>query len=391
MNQNNECMAMLLAGGEGKRLAPLTNRLAKPAVHFGGRYRIIDFPLSNCVNSGIGNVGILAQYMKQSISSHVGDGSAWDNTDITILNSEDKTTGYKGTADAIFQHIDFIDSHHPEHLLVISGDHIYQMDYKEMLGFHKARGASATIAVKEVPWAEASRFGLMNTDDRLNITSFDEKPAKPQSNLASMGVYIFRWADLREALILDAMRADSSHDFGKDIIPSLLASEEKIIAFPFKGYWKDVGTPGSLWEAHMDLLQGTIDLNRPEWPMYTPSLPVSPAIYVEDKGEVSNSIVQRGCRIQGDVEGSILFHSVQIGEGSTVTDSIIMPGARIGRNVSIHRAIIGEGAFVADGSSIEGSDDNLTVIGAGEFRYIRSPLRRTRPAAAMLGDVRTGS
>ncbi|QJC54230.1 glucose-1-phosphate adenylyltransferase [Paenibacillus albicereus] len=388
--QSNTCLAMLLAGGEGKRLAPLTNRLAKPAVHFGGRYRIIDFPLSNCVNSGINRIGVLCQYMKQSITQHIADGQAWDNARIDLLCSSDEKKGYVGTADAIYQHLDFIEQENPEHVLIVSGDHIYQMDYTEMLTFHKQRGAAATIAVKEVPWSEASRFGIMNTNERQQVTEFAEKPAEPKSNLASMGVYIFRWADLKEALLKDADSTRSSHDFGKDIIPQLLSEGSNVVAFPFQGYWKDVGTPDSLWEAHMDLLNGVIDLNRPEWPMYTPSLDLSPAVYVEGRGEVSNSIVQRGCRIQGSVEGSILFHSVQIGEGSTITDSIIMPGARIGRGVHVHRAIVGEGAYVADGSTIEGTGESLTVLGAGEFRYSRSPLRRLRPAMA-LDEVRTGS
>ncbi|OXM13858.1 glucose-1-phosphate adenylyltransferase [Paenibacillus herberti] len=387
---SNNCLAMLLAGGEGKRLAPLTNRLAKPAVHFGGRYRIIDFPLSNCVNSGISKIGVLSQYMKHSITQHIGDGKAWDNAEIALLSSEDEKNGYVGTADAIYQHIDFIDEHNPEHVLIVSGDHIYQMDYTEMLTFHKQRGSVATIAVKEVPWAEASRFGIMNTDERYQVTEFVEKPAEPKSNLASMGVYIFRWADLKAALLQDAQLAHSSHDFGKDIIPQLLGLGQNVVAFPFQGYWKDVGNPDSLWEANMDLLNGVIDLNRPEWPLFTPSLPMSPAIYVEECGEVNNSIVQRGCRIQGTVESSILFHSVQVGENSTITDSIIMPGARIGRNVHIHRAIVGEGAYVADGSTIEGNGETLTVLGAGEFRYSRSPMRRVRPAVS-LEEVRTGS
>ncbi|MCM3749103.1 glucose-1-phosphate adenylyltransferase [Paenibacillus pasadenensis] len=390
MIHSNSCMAMLLAGGEGKRLAPLTNRLAKPAVHFGGRYRIIDFPLSNCVNSGITKIGVLSQYMKNSITQHIGDGRAWDNAEIALLSSSDEKNGYVGTADAIYQHIDFIEEQNPEHVLIVSGDHIYQMDYTEMLTFHKQRGAAATIAVKEVPWAEASRFGIMNTDERFQVTEFVEKPAEPKSNLASMGVYIFRWADLKAALENDARQPQSSRDFGKDIIPQLLREERSVAAFPFQGYWKDVGTPDSLWEAHMDLLNGVIDLNRPEWPMFTPSLSMSPAIYIEGRGEVSNSIVQRGCRIQGVVDGSILFHSVQIGEGSTITDSIIMPGARIGQNVHVHRAIIGEGSYIADGSTIEGNGETLTVLGAGEFRYSRSPLRRIRPASA-LEEVRTGS
>ncbi|PLT44865.1 Glucose-1-phosphate adenylyltransferase [Paenibacillus pasadenensis] len=390
MIQSNACLAMLLAGGEGKRLAPLTNRLAKPAVHFGGRYRIIDFPLSNCVNSGINRIGVLSQYMKQSITQHIADGRAWDNARIDLLSSKDEKNGYVGTADAIYQHIDFIEKENPEHVLIVSGDHIYQMDYTEMLTFHRQRGAAATIAVKEVPWSEASRFGIMNTNERLQVTEFAEKPAEPKSNLASMGVYIFRWADLKQALVKDAESSRSSHDFGKDIIPQLLSEGSSVVAFPFQGYWKDVGTPDSLWEAHMDLLNGVIDLNRPEWPMYTPSLDLSPAVYVEGRGEVSNSIVQRGCRIQGSVEGSILFHSVQVGEGSTITDSIIMPGARIGRGVHVHRAIVGEGAYVADGSTIEGTGEKLTVLGAGEFRYSRSPLRRLRPAAAM-EEIRTGS
>ncbi|AJY73887.1 glucose-1-phosphate adenylyltransferase [Paenibacillus beijingensis] len=377
--KQTKCVAMLLAGGEGKRLAPLTNRLAKPAVHFGGRYRIIDFPLSNCVNSGIDTVGILTQYMKDSIDTHIGEGDAWSNLQVSLLSSNDETGGYVGTADAIYQNLDFIESSNPEHVLIVSGDHIYHMDYNDMLQFHINKGASMTLAVKDVPWEEASRFGIMNTDKSYKVQTFEEKPANPKSNLASMGVYIFKWDVLQKYLREDALNPESSHDFGKDVIPAMLSADRHhVYAYRFEGYWRDVGTPDSLWEAHMDLLTGEFEIERTDWPMHTPEYMASSAIQVAPYADVQQSMMNRGCRIEGEVNRSILFQSVQIGQGSQVKESIIMPGARIGRNVTIHRAIIGEDAYIADGSYISGQDGKIIVIGAGEFRFTRGPLQRRK-------------
>lgn len=378
--KQTKCVAMLLAGGEGKRLAPLTNRLAKPAVHFGGKYRIIDFPLSNCVNSGIGTVGVLTQYMKESIDLHIGEGEAWNDLNVSLLSSGDLDGGgYAGTADAIYQNLDFIASSNPEHVLIVSGDHIYHMDYNDMLQFHIEKDASMTLAVKDVPWEEASRFGIMNTDSSFRVQTFDEKPANPKSNLASMGVYIFKWEVLQQYLREDAMNPLSSHDFGKDVIPAMLeADDHKVYAYHFGGYWRDVGTPDSLWDAHMDLLTGVFELDRADWPMHTPDCAAASTIHVAPYADIQESVMHLGCQIEGQVDRSVLFQGVQVGEGSQVKESIIMPGARIGRNVTIHRAIIGEDAYIADGSYISGQDGQVIVIGAGEFRFTRGPLQRRK-------------
>ncbi|GGG09032.1 glucose-1-phosphate adenylyltransferase [Paenibacillus abyssi] len=375
----NECVAMVLAGGEGKRLAPLTSKVAKPAVPFGGSYRIVDFPLSNCKNSGIHSIGVLTQYMSESLETHIQDGKAWtdneaDSEKVTLLpSSELGTKGYCGTADAIYQNRDFIDRLNPEHVLILSGDHIYQMDYQAMLDFHKSRGAEATISVNRVPWKEASRFGIMNTDPEMRVIEFVEKPDKPVSNLASMGVYLFRWSFLKAYLEEDAKNSKSSHDFGKDIIPRILQTCSNIYACPFDGYWRDVGTVESLWEAHMDLLDGQISLERPEWPMYTSDNDTRFASYCSPFADISQSLMHHRCAVEGDLNRSVLFSNVQVGRGSEINESIIMPNVKIGRNVKITRAIIGEGTIIEDGAVIGGGQE-ITVIGADEIVFSSTSL-----------------
>lgn len=376
----NDCIAMLLAGGEGRRLAPLTTHLAKPAVPFGGRCRIIDYTISNCVNSGIATIGVLTQYKAESLHAHIGDGSAWrhtsdgQETDIALLPSARVgSEGYAGTADAICQNIDFIDAKAPEHVIVLSGDHIYHMDYRELLETHKSSGAAATIAVKRVPWKETSRFGIMNTDGKGRITSFVEKPAKAQSNLASMGIYMFRWADLRAILLEDCSDDRSSHDFGKDIIPRMLQAGERLEAYAFDGYWRDVGTVESLWEAHMDILDGTLDASCDAWPIATRERKPGFRSYVSPHADILTSYVHEGSSVEGDLERSVVFGNVAIGRGTEVREGIVMPGVRIGRQARITRAIIGEGAIIEDGAVIGSPDGEIVVIAAGE-RVAGNPL-----------------
>ncbi|MFS0723814.1 glucose-1-phosphate adenylyltransferase [Paenibacillus sp. 1P07SE] len=371
---SNECVAMILAGGEGKRLAPLTAKLAKPAVPFGGRYRIVDFPLSNCKNSGIHSIGVLTQYKAESLHSHLEDGANWMPQEaegcFNLLPPapEDKE-GYTGTADAIFKNIAYLDALNPEHVLILSGDHIYNMDYRELLDFHKARGAEATISVKEVPWKEAHRFGIMHADEQQRVIGFQEKPANPASNLASLGIYMFRWQSLRAYLVADAANPRSSHDFGKDIIPRMLADQIELYACPFAGYWRDVGTVDSLWEAHMDLLDGELAINTAAWPMQTKALPANIASYRDPFATVEQSVVHHCCSIEGDLHRSVLFHGVRVGHGSQIADSIIMPGVKIGRDVQITRAIIGEGSIIEDGAVIGSETEAITVIGADELIF----------------------
>ncbi|GIP37389.1 glucose-1-phosphate adenylyltransferase [Paenibacillus sp. J31TS4] len=374
--KRKEIVAMLLAGGEGKRLGPLTSNLAKPAVHFGGKYRIIDFPLSNCTNSGIDTVGVLTQYQPLVLNSYLGIGSPWDldrnEGGVAVLPPYVRQDGgewYKGTANAIYQNIGFVERYQPEYVLVISGDHIYKMDYDLLLDFHKKEQADATIAVLEVPWDEASRFGIMNTDEGNRITSFVEKPAEPKSNLASMGVYIFTWEVLKRYLEEDEANPASSNDFGKDIIPAMLGDERRIMAYPFQDYWKDVGTIKSLWEANMDLLEADsqLNLNDRSWRIYSVN-PNQPAQYVAASAHVRNCLINEGCLVQGEVEHSVLSYGVRIGEGSRIKDSFLMPNVKIGRNVVIEKAIVGEGAVVEDGAvyrSEEGAD--IQLIGTSDM------------------------
>ncbi|MFN4215159.1 MULTISPECIES: glucose-1-phosphate adenylyltransferase [unclassified Exiguobacterium] len=365
-----EMVAMLLAGGEGKRLGPLTRKTAKPAVHFGGKYRIIDFPLSNCTNSGITTVGVLTQYEPLELNRYLGIGSAWDldrrNGGLAILPPYQAQSGknwYEGTANAIYRNLSYIDDYDPEYVLILSGDHIYKMDYEKMLDFHKEKNADVTISVMEVPWDEAPRFGILNTSDDLRINEFDEKPEKPKSNLASMGIYIFNWKVLREHLIQDAEDETSSFDFGKNIIPNTLLDGLNVFAYKFKGYWKDVGTIQSLWEANMDLLEEDppFDLYDPNWKMYSVNPNQTPQFIGKDAC-VEQSVVNEGCQIEGEVQHSVLFYDVRVGEGSLVKDSVIMPGARIGKDVTIHRAIVASCAVIEDGATIGEPGGEIVVI-----------------------------
>ena len=368
-----EIVAMILAGGQGSRLGVLTKKLAKPAVPYGGKYRIIDFPLSNCSNSGIYSVGVLTQYKPLELNAHIGIGSPWDldrkDGGVRILPPYQEEKGgnwYKGTANAIYQNIEFIDSQDPDYVLILSGDHIYKMDYDKMLDFHKEKNAEATIAVIEVPMEEAGRFGIMNTKDDLSIYEFEEKPKNPKSNMASMGVYIFNWKLLRQALKDDEKDKESSNDFGKNIIPKMLNEGRRIFAYPFKGYWKDVGTISSLWEANMDFLKREtgLTLYDDDWKIYSVS-PVRPAQYIGPTAKVKNSLVVEGCTVHGTVENSVLFEGVTIGKNSVIRDSVIMTGAKIGENVTIEKAIIGAEAIVRRDCKV-GNGNSIAVIASKE-------------------------
>ena len=369
----NEMVAMILAGGQGSRLGVLTKKLAKPAVPFGGKYRIIDFPLSNCSNSGIYTVGVLTQYKPLELNAHIGIGEAWDldraHGGVHVLPPYQEEKGgewYKGTANAIYQNIEFVDRYDPEYILLLSGDHIYKMDYTKMLDFHKEKQAEATIAVIEVPMDEASRFGIMNTREDLSVYEFEEKPKNPKNNLASMGIYIFNWKTLKKYLREDETDKTSKNDFGMNIIPSMLGDGNRMVAYPFKGYWKDVGTIDSLWEANMDLIKedNELDLHEEEWKIYSVN-PVRPAQYIGENAKVSNSLIVEGCVVNGQVENSILFQGVQIGKNSVIRDSIIMTDAKIGDNVVIEKAIVGSGAIVRKDCKISLGDE-IAIIGAKE-------------------------
>ena len=349
-----ECIAMLLAGGQGSRLYALTQRLAKPAVPFGGKYRIIDFPLSNCVNSGIDTVGILTQYQPLVLNEYIGNGQPWDLDrlygGVHVLPPYQTATGsdwYKGTANAIYQNINFIERYEPEYVVILSGDHIYKMDYSKMLEFHKAHNADCTIAVMEVPWEEASRFGIMTADEEGTITRFQEKPKNPESNLASMGIYIFTWTKLRKYLPEDEADPASDNDFGKNIIPNMLAANEHMVAYPFEGYWKDVGTIDSLWEANMDLLDPNVALNvgDDDWRIYSRNSGM-PGHYIGTDADVQNSMITEGCQVHGKVEKSVLFAGVKVGAGAVVEESIVMPGAVIEEGAHVSYAIVAENVVV---------------------------------------------
>ncbi|MGM0875040.1 MAG: glucose-1-phosphate adenylyltransferase [Bacillota bacterium] len=355
-----KCVAMLLAGGKGSRLSSLTKNLAKPAVPFGGKYRIIDFTLSNCTNSGIDTVGVLTQYQPLVLNSYIGIGSVWDldrkNGGVTVLppyTESSEMKWYKGTASAIYQNINFIKQYDPEYVLILSGDHIYKMDYSEMLDFHIEKNADASISVIEVPWEEASRFGIMNTNEQMQVIEFDEKPSKPKNNLASMGVYIFKWSVLKEYLEMDERNPYSSHDFGKDILPLFLDEKRNVVAYPFKGYWKDVGTVKSLWEANMDLLKDESQLNLfdRDWKIYTVNSNHPPQ-FIADDAEVTDSLVNDGCVILGKVSHSVLFQGVNVGRNSVIKNSVLMPDSIIGENVYIENAIIPSGIEIPNGTII---------------------------------------
>jgi glucose-1-phosphate adenylyltransferase len=375
--KSKECVAMLLAGGEGRRLGVLTQKLAKPAVPFGGKYRIIDFPLSNCTNSGIDTVGVLTQYQPLVLNSHIGIGSPWDldrrNGGVTLLPPYVQTGGgswYKGTANAIYQNINFVDGYDPKYVLILSGDHIYKMNYATMLKEHIERGAEATIAVIEVPWEEASRFGIMNVNGEDRILDFEEKPQHPKTNLASMGIYIFNWDVLKEYLIADELNPNSSNDFGKDIIPTMLEEERRMFCYRFEGYWKDVGTIESLWEANMDLLSDEPPLRLDgDFRIYSQN-PNQPPQYIAAQASVSRSLINEGCLVFGEVKHSVLFYGVHVGKDSLIQDSIIMPNVQIGKNVRIYKAIIGEGSVIGDNAVIGVEDENAPITVLGESTVV---------------------
>lgn len=364
-----EMVAIVLAGGQGSRLKLLTKNNAKPAVPFGGKYRIIDFPLSNCTNSGIDTVGVLIQYKPQILNNYIGIGRAWDLDrnfgGISLLPPYMQENGgwwYKGTANSIYQNMDFIDEYDPEYVLILSGDHIYKMDYNEMLKYHKSHNADATIAVIEVSLEEASRFGIMNVREDKQIYEFEEKPAHPKSTLASMGIYIFNWKTLKKTLIEDEANPNSSNDFGKDIIPKLLGENCKLMAYPFKGYWKDVGTIESLWEANMDLINKDVDFDiyDKNWRIYSQA-PNKPGQVIGDNAKIKNSLITEGCVIKGEVENSVLFSGVYIEEGAKVTNSVIMCDTRICKNSKVDRAIFGRKVLVKENLEVAGKSEILLI------------------------------
>lgn len=372
---SKNCVAMILAGGQGSRLGALTKNVAKPAVHFGGKYRIIDFPLSNCVHSGIDTVGVLTQYEPLELNTYIGNGNPWDldrsHGGAYVLppyQSGESGEWYKGTANAIYQNIGFLEGFNPKHVLILSGDHIYKMHYGEMLKAHIESNASATIAVMPVPWDEASRFGIMNTDEDGQIVEFEEKPAEPKSNLASMGIYIFKYDVLKKYLTDDERDPESSNDFGKNIIPKMLADNEKMMSYRFEGYWKDVGTVQSLWEANMDLIDNPpkFDLNDRRWPIYSRNYALMPH-FMGDTAKVTNSTITEGCNIEGTVEHSVIFSGVTIGKGAVVHDAVIMPGAVIGENAVIEKSVIGPNAKIGAGAKIGVGDEDAANPHASKY------------------------
>ena len=371
MMNKKQCVAMLLAGGQGSRLGILTSNMAKPAIPYGGKYRIIDVPLSNCTNSAIDVVGVLTQYQPLELNAYIGSGSPWDldlaHGGVYVLppyQTGKDGAWYSGTANAIYQNCKFIEQFDPEYVLILSGDHIYKMDYNAMLKFHIEKKADWTIAVREVPWEEASRFGIMNTDETNAISEFEEKPANPKSNKASMGVYIFTWEKLRKYLTEDASNPKSSNDFGKNIIPTMLNEGQRMYAYDFAGYWKDVGTIESLWEANMDLLEEPlpIDLHDKKWRIYARNPGLAPH-FIAEGGSVKNSLITEGCEVYGRVNHSVLFAGVTIKEGAVIEDAVIMPGATIERGAIVRRTIVAEGAVIGAGSQIGEETGNIAVVG----------------------------
>ena len=376
MKQNN-MVAMILAGGRGSRLHDLTNKVAKPAVSYGGKYRIVDFPLSNCANSGIDVVGVLTQYESVLLNSYVSMGRRWGldakGSGVYVLPPREKADAnldvYRGTADAISQNIDFIDTYNPEYLLVHSGDHIYKMNYSKMLDYHKENKADATIAVIEVPMREASRFGIMNANEDGVIYEFEEKPEKPKSNLASMGIYIFDWKQLRKLLVADMKNPDSNHDFGKDIIPTLLNDGKRLLAYKFKGYWKDVGTIDSLWEANMDLLdkKNELDLSDPTWKIYTEDVTTLPH-YVGAEADIKRAFITQGCVIEGEVKNSVLFTGAKVGAGAKIIDSVLMQGVSVEEGAVVTRALVADGVKIG----------KEAVVGSADSEHIELVAKRVK-------------
>ena len=371
-----EMIAMLLAGGQGSRLGVLTAKVAKPAVAFGGKYRIIDFPLSNCINSGIDTVGVLTQYQPLRLNSHIGIGIPWDLDrnvgGVTVLPPYEKSTSsewYTGTANAIYQNLEYMEQYHPEYVLILSGDHIYKMDYKIMLDYHKANNADITIAAMPVPIEEASRFGIVVTDEDNRITEFEEKPAEPKSNLASMGIYIFKWSVLKEALI--KLKDQNECDFGKHVSPYCFNNNKRIFAYEYNSYWKDVGTIDSLWEANMDLLssKNELDLGDPSWKIYTEDVTALPQ-YISAEADVKNAYITQGCVVQGEVKHSVLFTGVKIGAGARIIDSVLMPGVVVEEGAVVQRALVADGIRIGKGA----------VVGAADSEHIELVAKRVKGA-----------
>lgn len=375
MAHKSNVVAMLLAGGQGSRLGVLTKKIAKPAVPYGGNYRIIDFPLSNCVNSGIYTVGVLTQYQPLELNDYLGNGQPWDldrqNGGVHVLSPYEAIGGaewYKGTANAIYQNINFIEKYDPEYVVVLSGDHIYKMNYAKMLAHHRACNADATIAVIEVPMKEASRFGIMNTDEEGTIVEFEEKPPQPKSNLASMGIYIFNWKLLRKMLLADMKNTESNHDFGKDIIPTMLNDGRKLVAYKFQGYWKDVGTIDSLWEANMDLLNGNeLDLSDPTWKIYTEDVTTLPH-YIGAEAKINKAFITQGCTINGEITNSVLFTGVKVGEGAKIIDSVLMPGVEVEDGAVVTRALVADGIKIG----------KQAVVGSADSEHIELVAKRVK-------------
>lgn len=400
MIRKKEWISMLLAGGQGSRLYALTRKLAKPAVPFGGKYRIIDFPLSNCINSGIDTVGVLTQYQPLVLNEYLGNGQPWDlnrnNGGVFALPPYQKSSGsdwYSGTANAIYQNINFIERYDPEYVLILSGVHIYKMDYSKMLAFHKEKNADCTIAVLEVPMEEASRFGIMNADESQRVFEFEEKPKEPKSNLASMGIYIFTWSKLKKYLEQDEADPNSSNDFGKNIIPSMLADDQKMYAYAFEGYWKDVGTIDSLWEANMDLLNpiDPLKLYDPSWKIYSRNADMPPH-YISKTAHVQNSMICEGSHVEGEVDFSVLFPGAIVEPGAVVRDSILMPGAVVKKNAIVEYAIIAENVVIEEGAKVGDRPENWEdkskwgVAVVGENVHI-SPKAVVPPQAMIEQDV----
>lgn len=394
--KKKEMIAMLLAGGQGSRLGVLTDSVAKPAVPFGGKYRIIDFPLSNCINSGVDTIGVLTQYQPLELNAYIGSGQPWDldriNGGVFILPPYVKGKAgewYKGTANAIYQNMKFIEMYNPRHVLILSGDHIYKMNYDYMLSYHKEKGADCTIAVLKVPIEDASRFGVMNTDENLRIFEFEEKPKEPKSNLASMGIYIFSWEKLKEYLIKDENDEESEKDFGKNVIPAMLKAGEKMYAYEYKGYWKDVGTVESLWQSNMDILNKSASLNLydPPWRIYSRNLTLPPQV-IGDGAKLENASISEGCFIEGTVINSIIFPAVTIERGAVVSNSIIMQGCHIRPNALVEYAILAQDVTVEEEAQIGRwtqpesvkKHRDITVVGEG----LRIPTGVMIPAGSMI-------
>lgn len=394
MLPKKEVVAMLLAGGQGSRLGVLTKKIAKPAVPFGGKYRIIDFPLSNCANSGIEAVGVLTQYQPLVLNEYIGNGQPWEldgmNSGVTCLSPYESKKGsewYSGTANAIYQNISYIDRYNPEYVVVLSGDHIYKMDYADMIKFHKEHDAACTIAVIDVSLEEASRFGILNTNEDGSIYEFEEKPAHPKSTNASMGIYVFSWKELRKYLIEDAENENSSNDFGKDVLPAMLNAGERMFAYPFEGYWKDVGTVESLWDANMDLLDPNLKLDLRD--IYSKN-PMFPPHYVSETATIKNSNISDGCIVEGEVENSILFPGVKIEKGAKVDYSIIMPNTDVKANADIKYSIVSENTVIGCNAVIGGNPedtedkDKWGIAVIGDDLHIGDNV--VVPPAAMIGE-----